>query len=126
METSGPSAPSTTPPSASTAVSAAAAQDSPATVGQDLAYHLVAHGHYSADGGAVVDDESYSEVGSATENHAAESDPATTSYHVVDDGTTVENWSLSWAGTVSDGALVFTSFNYTGSWQTTAHQRSYD
>jgi hypothetical protein len=97
---------------------AGAAAVSSGTLTTDVTYHTVISGRHTP-GGDVLDSETYSETGSATETHAVTLTPPTDT--VYDDGSETVQWDLSWSAVVAGGALSFTSFSNVHSDDVTWH-----
>jgi hypothetical protein len=93
------------------------------TLTADATYHSVISGRHTPTGD-VVDSQTYSESGTATEIHAVRTGPIPENddRRVYDyDGNETVQWDLSWSAVVAGGALSFTSFSNVHSDDVTWH-----
>jgi hypothetical protein len=99
------------------------------TLTTDISYHIIVGGQYSS-GAFTVTSQSYTETGSTALTYDMSvggfwyPNPTPTHYNPYD-GYSNHSWNVSWAGTVTDGALSFTSFSYGESFEEYWHRRNY-
>jgi hypothetical protein len=95
--------------------------DAEGTLVTDTSYHLVVHGHHTADGD-VIDDEAYSESGTAGRTDEVRYDFINGDTQEFD-GTYSKAWTTSWTAIVTNGQMSFSAFSYAQAESTTWHMR---
>ena len=100
--------------------SGGAVTSSTGTLTSDISFHRVIHGRRTT-AGDVVDDQSYSESGSTTSSYSLAIGQSSSSTTAISSSET-DSWTLAWTGTVTNGALSYTTYSGSETLQSNWHR----